>query len=769
MTSRALSSASEDGESRPATPLVERDGRNAAIGIGDIEQLLAPLAVAVERQCCTIAQGMWRRLEPAALLPFQLHGPWCDRIPRLALNSRFGMIPFTSQDWAVGEQERYDPTQLRHIRGRARARRGQQGNYCAPDDLKVPDWEEGLGKHAGEAGSGVLAGRSFLAIETIRSDGSRAAASRPVLGRYAHGYGPRPTLRVPGRVSDADSQAALAVLADTDLLVINLQELRGARSAAFARAALRARGPNRPTLVIAASPSDLLFLNEPHLVETAVVMPVGEGPAGMDVVVRQVGCDRPQAERELDLTLRSLVAESPVMDRLIKLGMAAWWAANQSLALDPSDDYAVRRFLSAMERLEQGQNAQVQELRAFSSLLLRTCRDEQRRGERSTALTNAIEQHLNEGSGDTVVIVRDHASARALAGGLAQRLACATQDLREYRVFFRTGRALVPTERPGLTVVSGFSGFTTLDALLASRAPKALLVIDPIEAALAVTIATRVQPWLVRVGFSAGPLDALRNAAASIAQRPDGTAMHVEFDVFHSLQLGTSATTSGAGTPGATDSQRLVITFLDGESLVVDASRRFDRVDTAVGRSRAVPASDLEIGDEVVLTDDASVFAEKLIESMDKDVLASEARKREMWVRTVEIVAQSTGVSIAAVHRRLEDVGVHIDYQSVRAWLRPGEQDDRVPARREHFKKLAEVLGLAMTEEELLGCFEAIRVLRVRHRKAGRDLVRMMRAARTGRLDPGSLRRVERLFGVGVRDLIEATRLAVVDDVQVEV
>ena len=58
------------------------------------------------------------------------------------------------------------------------------------------------------------------------------------------------------------------------------------------------------------------------------------------------------------------------------------------------------------------------------------------------------------------------------------------------------------------------SGFTTLDALLASRAPKALLVIDPIEAALAVTIATRVQPSLVRVGFSAGPLDALRNAAS---------------------------------------------------------------------------------------------------------------------------------------------------------------------------------------------------------------------------------------------------------------
>ena len=212
MTSRALSSASEDGESRPATPLVERDGRNAAIGIGDIEQLLAPLAVAVERQCCTIAQGMWRRLEPAALLPFQLHGPWSDRIPRLALNSRFGMIPFTSQDWAVGEQERYDPTQLRHIRGRARARRGQQGNYCAPDDLKVPIGKRVWGTCRRSRQRRPC--RSFLLGD--RDDPIGRIASRcirPVLGRYAHGYGPRPTLRVPGRVSDADSQAALAVLA----------------------------------------------------------------------------------------------------------------------------------------------------------------------------------------------------------------------------------------------------------------------------------------------------------------------------------------------------------------------------------------------------------------------------------------------------------------------------------------------------------------------------------------------------------------------------
>ena len=92
-----------------------------------------------------------------------------------------------------------------------------------------------------------------------------------------------------------------------------------------------------------------------------------------------------------------------------------------------------------------------------------------------------------------------------------------------------------------------------------------------------------------------------------------------------------------------------------------------------------------------------------------------------------------------------------------------------MPARREHFEKLRQVLGLAMTERSFWVALKRSTFSVCDIAEAGRDLVRMMRAARTGRLDPGSLRRVERLFGVGVRDLIEATRLAVVDDVQVEV
>src|SRR5262249_51219779 len=120
------------------------------------------------------------------------------------------------------------------------------------------------------------------------------------------------------------------------------------------------------------------------------------------------------------------------------------------------------------------------------------------------------------------------------------------------------------------------------------------------------------------------------------------------------------------------------------------------------------------------------------------------------------------------IHRELAAAAVKVDYQTVRAWTSPSQDDDRVPARWEHFRALAKAVGLDLPEVALRTLFDSIRRLRIMHRTAGRKLVRKMRAARAGRLDPISLHRIEETFGIGVRELIEATRLAVIDDITPE-
>jgi hypothetical protein len=117
------------------------------------------------------------------------------------------------------------------------------------------------------------------------------------------------------------------------------------------------------------------------------------------------------------------------------------------------------------------------------------------------------------------------------------------------------------------------------------------------------------------------------------------------------------------------------------------------------------------------------------------------------------------------IYRQLLALDVNVDYQTVRAWTTPSLEDDRVPAKWEYFQKLADVIGCGIPESELRRLYDAIRLLRVWHRKTGRDIVRMMRAARTGSLDPTGLRRVEERFGVSVRELVEATRIVEIDDI----
>jgi len=77
----------------------------------------------------------------------------------------------------------------------------------------------------------------------------------------------------------------------------------------------------------------------------------------------------------------------------------------------------------------------------------------------------------------------------------------------------------------------------------------------------------------------------------------------------------------------------------------------------------------------------------------------------------------------------------------------------------------ADLLGVGLPEARLEEMFQAVRRWRILHRRDGRKLARVMRAAYMNRLDAVTLAKVEREWGFEVRRLLEAARVGVVDEV----
>ena len=732
----------------------------------ELETLLEPLGQAARAQRLTLALGLWHRADPLALLPFQLHGPWCDRIPELPLNIDFALLPFGSADLAAARKPWMPPGLVK--RARTAARRAREGSGRAlPHDLKPPDWEIGYDRHRSELGDEPLGGACFIEISRVQPDGRLRPLSRELLGRFAPREGVRPTLLTPGKGLDAASGEAATAFASVDVLLVNLQDLRGERTTQLIKSVLSRRGPARTTLVVTSSPSDLLFFNPTDELHDAFVSPLGEVPEIVECELEVVDEERLQNEQMVAVTLRSLDDRLPQMAHLIRLGTRAWWAANQFLLTDPEADPVIRRYLSAVAEQKARGLTEAQDLAAFTRLLISTIQDEDRIYDRTKAVVRRVLRHLNSDKGGVTVTVRDPLSAEVIRKSVADGLQCESSELAEWGVEVRTARAQRSALRPALLLACGFSGFVALDAVVAAGAPKVHLILDPLEAAFLHMTIERMAQWLRRANVPTGFMDVLAAPVARYSHlHGEQALLDVRFDVTQSVQPPETIATAGGSS--SRSGRHLVISFVDGTEEVTDERRRFDRVNPDVGAIESIAAVDLRPGDDVVLTDERASFSQLLIDSLDRELLAEPASRREAWVRTVEALGDAAGLTTAELHRRLVARGVEVDYHSVRAWTKPTETTDRVPARWEHFVALASVLGLDLPEKELHAYFGAIRLLRTKHRKAGRDLVRMLRAARAGRLSPVALHSVEAQFGITVRELISATRLSTIDDIREE-
>jgi len=169
----------------------------------------------------------------------------------------------------------------------------------------------------------------------------------------------------------------------------------------------------------------------------------------------------------------------------------------------------------------------------------------------------------------------------------------------------------------------------------------------------------------------------------------------------------------------------------------------------------------------VLLNDDERAgFSERLLQAMDEGRLRNDKQTRSTWVLTLRAIRSGVKVSVPEIKRRMENEGVAVDASTIRTWLPSASSDEcGVPEGEDAFLAFAKAVDISMPRDILSNWFTSINRLRINHRKIGRELVRAIRGAYLGRLDPVSVARMDKEWGVEAKTLLEAARVATIDDV----
>jgi hypothetical protein len=728
-----------------------------------LESLIPYLNLAVETQQPVVVLQMWHRSRFTCLLPFHLHLRWTNSVPLLPLTASFGLVPFFGSDELYARTPLYGVCDAIRARESARGERGK-GRSDQPNDFYIPDWEQGCNSRRGELEDLILPGGAFLGIDVLSPEGRVARGTRTTLGRFAVRNALRPSLLVPAK--KGVSEVSGREFAEVDLLIVNIQSVRGRRSLESIQHAIRGRGVSRPTLIIASSPSDLIALGLNELFERVHVRVLGTPAQINEVKVVGVGTDRDLAERTFEFAVEELRGRLEG-DYLCNLAKSAWWATRQSVdGRRPEPE--MQRFMSAFERLSQDDPETARLLSYGKDLLCSASGDIELARHRRQAVTDTA-LHIN-GNAGTLIIARGCGVER-LRSEIAELLGETVEALNELGVRIQTHFSPPPDSETDVAIVAGYYGLATIDAIMMSRASKIHLIFDPVEARAAWYGVQKIISCLKQVGIS-DSITTLETLAAGIADGipahlrsrvTDVSLPHTRFDLF-AVPDGT-----GVGARKFLQSNDEVTIYLtEGTKLDARVNARFDVLAPIGGRLRTVSAQALKPGDEIVLLqeDARTLFSEQLMRTLNDGVLKSAAAERGMWLLIVKAVNETQSPNLRAVTRRMAELGHPVNYSTVRSWV--AFSDDSLPPtphQRARFLAFAEAFGISMPEIELVKKFQAIKRWRIGHRAAGRHLVRAIRAAYLNRLDAVSQERLKREWGVNAFELVQSARVAVVDEV----
>lgn len=380
----------------------------STLGVDEqLTALFSAASVALRERRRVVALGLWQPARVVSLLPFHAYlgrAPFSDL---LAVHPKFGILSFRSEDDRLLDAPLYDTTAALEFRRQDRIRRA---GLKSRDSLTPADWEQGLNRRPGHFKNLPLPGSSFLKVIHPATGRSRR---RPVLGRISRS-GPEPVCFFHNR-GELTTDAAV-VMAAVDFLIVDIQGLRAPSRVSSVSRLLTCRGSARPTLVVAAGPSDLVPLWEAHNFEASEFLTIGEPVTSPQAEVRLVGRDRLQAEREFEFAFGGLSSDDVADRKLLSLAKSAWWAARQQL----SDDGAaqeLRRFEQAVDTLTTVDPTKASSLTLGKQLLQREANNAATGSERRQTIVD-VSLSARGGSG-LLVLTRNWQAAGALRSDLA--------------------------------------------------------------------------------------------------------------------------------------------------------------------------------------------------------------------------------------------------------------------------------------------------------------------------------------------------------------
>jgi hypothetical protein len=731
-------------------PSSEPDIREAGVD-EQLAALFQPASVALRERRRVIALGLWQPTRVVSLLPFHAYlgrAPFSDLLP---VHPKFGVLSFRSEDDRLLDSPLYDTTAALEFRRRDRIRRA---GLRSGDSLTPADWEQGLNRRPGRFKNLPLPGSSFVKVVHPTTGRSRR---RPVLGRIARS-GPESVCFFHNRGELTTD--ATRTLASVDFLIIDIQGLRAPGRISSVSQLLTHRGSARPTLVVAAGPSDLVPLWEVHKFEATEFETIGQPVTSPEAQVRLVGRDRLQAEREFDFAFGGLSADDAVDRKLLSLAKSAWWAARQQLSADGAA-HELRRFEQAVDTLSTIDPTKANSLGLGKQLLQREANNAATGSERRQAIVD-VSLSARGGIG-LLVLTRNWQAADALRADLASEGWNQT-DLQALGVVIRPPSWSF-RGRTDTAVAAGFFGPQTTDCALSSQARHLYFVLDPVE--------------VRALWFSLGTiLQILERAKAEPAQRVircvrEAIERHVPAfasDLSVAMDFHETAVRSQVVNPTSDPVEvgYVAILLADGTRLDVPANARFEIVNRAALKLRRARASDLRAGDEIlVLNDDSRAeFSDRLLTVVDSGPLASAAMARQTWFEILKAVRAENPLSIRKIAEAMTRHGNSVGEYNVRSWLPTvDEPSPLIPDSLDKFLAFANALQIALPHEALVHLYTEIRRWRDGHRKCGRYLVRAIRGAYSARLDAPTLSRIERDWGMNARQLMQAVELATVDSI----
>lgn len=595
-----------------------------------LNDLVPCVRFAVENQTSVVALQLWERRPNLILLPFNFHLKWLNRVPGLSLNAKFGFAPFLATDEAVinDPSSSYSVESAVSAREKARRRRAElQMNQSG--DFQIPDWEQGFAKHSDELAGVRLPGSSFLGIDLIAASSEIIRGNRSVLGRVSVRNASRPNLIVPSRsgVSDFSAQP----FANVDLLVLNLQGLRGRRGLDSVRKILTVRGPRRPTLLVASSPSDLIALGFDSGFTSIPIMCVGKDLRVDKVEVTSVGENRHLEDRSFDFAVDGLRGRSDALDYLLDLAKSAWWASHQSLG-DSEVAPEISRFENSLEKMSSEISGDAGLLTMGRNIIRQVAQNR----ERATTRRRAVAEAAITASGESgIVIIARQSGVRTIREEISTLLELPVDSLSHLGVRVQSVFSYFDPSAAQATVgiAAGYFGLVTIDKILMSGAKNVRLILDPTEARAAWYGIRKLIAYLRDIKVTEG-IVALEKLLTAIGDTIPAHLRSSTLDISLSPEWFDFSTigipTDLISQIGPTEGTDVVILFTDGTRIDVSSNARFDRLGELGARLKTVTAEQLNAGDEIVLLDENArdLFSERLIKALDRGPLKENSRSQ---------------------------------------------------------------------------------------------------------------------------------------------